>query len=85
MDLKLAGQCTGGLSCDGGCCRHTIMDAGVVIKQTYCEHYEKTTGNCKIYDIRDAMGFTGCPTFPTLEYALENGLPKNCGYRLEQV
>lgn len=79
----LCGQCTGGLSCDGGCCRQTIMDRGVIVKQTYCDHYDTTTGMCKIYDIRDLMGYTGCASFPTLEYAEINGLPKNCGFRLE--
>ena len=59
------------------------MDRGVVLKHTYCEHYDRITGLCKVYDIRDQLGFAGCSKFPTLEHAEVHGLPKNCGYRIE--
>lgn len=80
--MKLIGQCTGGLSCDGGCCRLTVCNYGKVVESTYCQHYDQNTGNCKVYNQREQMGFSGCVFFPRLEDAMRNGLPKNCGFKL---
>lgn len=80
--MRLEGKCTGGLSCDGGCCRSKIFDFGKLIEETYCTHYDKETGMCKVYDIREEKGYSGCISFPTVDCTLRNGLPKNCGFYL---
>lgn len=55
---------------------------GQLIEETYCQHYDNIHGTCKIYENREEMGFGGCITFPTLGYAINNPLPKGCGYYL---
>jgi len=80
--MKLCGTCTGGLSCNGGCCRKlTVLSDGTYV-HGFCEHYEQSSGQCLIYDKREEMGFSGCVIFPLLETAIRNGLPENCGYKL---
>lgn len=80
--IKIIGQCTGGLSCNGGCCRNITYNADGSVEHGYCQHYQKETGKCGIYDRRAELGFTGCITFPMIDAALRNGLPNGCGYQL---
>lgn len=85
--FEIQGQCTGGLLCNGGCCRCTTYnaDGNGSIVEGFCQHYQKETGNCGIYSQRAELGFAGCLTFPTVDSALMNGLPQNCGYRLVEI
>jgi uncharacterized cysteine cluster protein YcgN (CxxCxxCC family) len=85
MSWILSGKCGGGLcGCDGGCCRDIVYENGVKISETYCKHYNTENGLCMIYDIRDEMGFTGCNSYPNVNIASKNGLPKGCTYCLEK-
>lgn len=80
--MKIIGSCSGGLSCNGGCCRKiTVMSDGSEV-HGFCDHYERQTGKCLIYEKREEMGFSGCVTFPLISNAMRNGLPSNCGYKL---
>lgn len=83
--LTITGGCTGGLSCDGGCCRKISLIDGNWVPNGYCDHYDQPTGTCKIYDKREEMGYAGCVTFPTVDAAVRNGLPDKCGFQLTQL
>lgn len=79
LEKEIKGQCTGGLSCNGGCCRvRTYSDHETYI-ETFCEHYATDTGLCKIYENR----YEGCKRFPTGLSPLIVQLPKGCGYYIE--
>lgn len=83
--LTIVGQCTGGLSCDGGCCRKISLIDGEWKPNGYCDHYDQPTGTCKVYNRREEVGFGGCINWPTIDSAVRNGLPENCGFSLVDV
>jgi len=79
LEKEIKGQCTGGLSCNGGCCRiRTYSDHETYI-ETFCEHYATATGLCKIYEDR----YDGCRTFPISLSPMIVQLPRGCGYYIE--
>lgn len=83
---EIKGQCLGGLACNGGCCRNIIYNPDGSIVEDFCQHYNKSDGKCLIYDRRVELGYTGCPTFPTVtSFVMNNGLPAGCGYWLEET
>lgn len=82
---EIKGECVGGLACGGGCCRKITYDSDGSVTHGFCEHYLHDTGMCGIYDRRDELGFTGCPTYPTVPSAIMPGLPTGCGYWLEET
>lgn len=86
MEYILKGECTGGLSCNGGCCKSNTYEDGCLTSEGFCKHYNEGTGMCNIYDIREEMGYGGCITFPILTQTLiSQGLPPGCGYSIEEV
>jgi uncharacterized cysteine cluster protein YcgN (CxxCxxCC family) len=73
------GSCTAN-QCGGACCKFRVYNAGQLVSERWCEHFDQETIRCKIYEIRP----DGCRRYPEVRSLLSYPVHQGCGYYLEE-
>lgn len=74
------GSCTPKV-CGGACCKFRNYTDSVNYTESWCEHFDTLTLNCKIYENR----WEGCRRYPEVLSLTAFDKHPGCGYYLEEA